>query len=140
MGAINILVYLIIGVVIGFFLARFTSGNASQQKELKKDLEKSQYELAQYRQDLIDHFSQSAEILDNISRDYSKLYQHMANVSADLVPDLPPQDNPFAKKITKISDSKAKESTPQEQPRDYSEGTSGFLKENGATQTDTKAS
>ncbi|MFD2178817.1 Z-ring associated protein ZapG [Veronia pacifica] len=129
MTLINALVFLIIGIVIGFFLSRLTSGNPSQQKELKKDLEKSRYELAQYRQDLVDHFSHSAELLDNISKDYSKLYKHMANVSSEMVPDLPPQDNPFTKKISKIADVSDKEKEHQEPPRDYSEGSSGLLRE-----------
>lgn len=83
MAWINTLVFVVIGVVIGFVIARLTMRDNTQQKDLKKELEKSRYELEQYRQELVDHFAQSAELLDNISRDYSKLYQHMANTSAD---------------------------------------------------------
>ncbi|KXF80058.1 Z-ring associated protein ZapG [Enterovibrio coralii] len=127
MAWINTLVFVIIGIVIGFIIARLTMRDNAQQKDLKKELEKSRYELEQYRQELVDHFAQSAELLDNISRDYSKLYQHMASTSAELMPNLPEQDNPFAKRISKISEV-TDESPSQEQPRDYSDGASGLLK------------
>ncbi|MDD1782240.1 DUF1043 family protein [Enterovibrio sp. ZSDZ35] len=127
MAWINTLVFVIIGIVIGFIVARLTMRDNAQQKDLKKELEKSRYELEQYRQELVDHFAQSAELLDNISRDYSKLYQHMASTSAELMPNLPEQDNPFAKRISKISEV-TEESNSQEQPRDYSDGASGLLK------------
>ncbi|CZF78331.1 MULTISPECIES: Z-ring associated protein ZapG [Grimontia] len=133
MAWINTLVFVIIGIVIGFIIARLTMRDNSQQKDLKKELEKSRYELEQYRQELVDHFAQSAELLDNISRDYSKLYQHMANTSAELMPNLPEQDNPFAKRISKISEVTEESSSSQEPPRDYSDGASGLLKDQKET-------
>ncbi|PKF51423.1 Z-ring associated protein ZapG [Enterovibrio nigricans] len=127
MAWINTLVFVIIGIVVGFIIARLTMRDNAQQKDLKKELEKSRYELEQYRQELVDYFAQSAELLDSISRDYSKLYQHMASTSAELMPNLPEQDNPFAKRISKISEV-TEDSSSQEQPRDYSDGASGLLK------------
>lgn len=128
MAWINTLVFVIIGIVIGFIIARLTMRENTQQKDLKKELEKSRYELEQYRQELVDHFAQSAELLDNISRDYSKLYQHMANTSAELMPNLPEQDNPFAKRISKLSEVTEEPEVAQNPPRDYSDGASGLLK------------
>ncbi|MEZ8142617.1 hypothetical protein A1OO_02040 [Enterovibrio norvegicus FF-33] len=129
MAWINTLVFVIIGVVIGFIIARLTMRDNTQQKDLKKELEKSRYELEQYRQELVDHFAQSAELLDNISRDYSKLYQHMATTSAELMPNLPEQDNPFAKRISNLSEVIDDTASTQEPPRDYSDGASGLLKD-----------
>lgn len=133
MAWINTLVFVIIGIVIGFIIARLTMRDNSQQKDLKKELEKSRYELEQYRQELVDHFAQSAELLDNISRDYSKLYQHMANTSAELMPNLPEQDNPFAKRISKLSEVTEEQEPSHEPPRDYSDGASGLLKDQKET-------
>ncbi|WP_028023113.1 Z-ring associated protein ZapG [Enterovibrio calviensis] len=129
MAWINTLVFVIIGVVIGFIIARLTMRENTQQKDLKKELDKSRYELEQYRQELVDHFAQSAELLDNISRDYSKLYQHMATTSSELMPNLPDQDNPFAKRISKLSEVTEDNDTAQGPPRDYSDGASGLLKD-----------
>ncbi|WBA15102.1 Z-ring associated protein ZapG [Salinivibrio proteolyticus] len=127
MAWINSLIFLIIGVAVGFLIARMTTRDLKQQKDLKRELEKSRYELEQYRQELVDHFAQSADLLDTISKDYSKLYQHMAKTSSDLMPNLPEQDNPFAKRLGKITE--IKETTDSDQPpRDYSDTGSGLLK------------
>lgn len=128
MAWINSLIFVVIGIAIGFFIARLTARNLKQQKDLKKELDKSRYELEQYRQELVDHFAQSAELLDNISRDYSKLYQHMAKTSGELMPNLPDQDNPFANRISQLSEVKEPQDDAQSPPRDYSEGSSGTLK------------
>ncbi len=131
MAEINIIAFGALGIVIGFLIGRFMNRDNTQQKDLKKELEKSRYEVEQYRQELVDHFAQSAELLDNISRDYSKLYQHMAATSAELMPNLPEQDNPFAKRISKLSDvtPEAEGDASQEQPRDYSGQATGLLKD-----------
>ncbi|MEZ9522701.1 Z-ring associated protein ZapG [Enterovibrio norvegicus] len=131
MAEINIIAFGALGIVIGFLIGRFMNRDNTQQKDLKKELEKSRYEVEQYRQELVDHFAQSAELLDNISRDYSKLYQHMAATSAELMPNLPEQDNPFAKRISKLSDvtPEADSDTSQEQPRDYSGQATGLFKD-----------
>ncbi|MPS33399.1 MULTISPECIES: Z-ring associated protein ZapG [unclassified Salinivibrio] len=126
MAWINSLIFLVIGIAVGFFIARMTTRDLKQQKNMKRELEKSRYELEQYRQELVDHFAQSAELLDTLSKDYNKLYQHMAKTSTDLMPNLPDQDNPFAKRLGKITEVKAE--TASEPPRDYSGSASGLLK------------
>ncbi|MEJ2763926.1 Z-ring associated protein ZapG [Photobacterium sp. MCCC 1A19761] len=115
------------GAIVGGFAARLGNKSLQQQKELKKDLDKSKYELEQFRQELVDHFARSAELLDNIAKDYSKLYEHMAKTSTELMPNLPEQDNPFARRIstlTPVVDS-GETAAP---PRDYANGASGLLK------------
>ncbi|PCS23346.1 Z-ring associated protein ZapG [Candidatus Enterovibrio escicola] len=124
---INSLVFMIIGMVIGFLVSRLTICSNSHQKGLRKELEKSRYELEQYRQELVDHFAQSANLLDNIYRDYSRLYQHLATTTAELMPNLPEQDNPFAKRVSKLSDISIEQKVPQEPPRDYSDKSTGIL-------------
>lgn len=103
MAWITALVFIIVGIVIGFVMARLTAQRRPHQQDLEKELEKSRYELEQYRQELMDHFDQSAELLENISKDYNKLYHHMAKTSAELMPNLPEQDNSFARRLTKIA-------------------------------------
>ncbi|OAN16551.1 hypothetical protein A3K86_10300 [Photobacterium jeanii] len=116
------------GALIGIFAARLGNKSLKQQKELQKDLDKSKYELEQYRQELVDHFARSAELLDNIAKDYSKLYEHMAKTSTELMPNLPAQDNPFAHRISTLEPVK---DTPEvaDQPRDYANGATGLLKD-----------
>ncbi|SMY36559.1 Inner membrane protein YhcB [Photobacterium andalusiense] len=127
----------IVGIFVGSLVSRVTNKNQNQQISLKKDLDKSKYELEQYRQELVDHFARSAELLDNVSKDYSKLYEHMAKTSAELMPNLPTQDNPFAQRITSLESVKNTQPIEDEvmdhQPRDYANGATGLFNDKPAT-------
>ncbi|CAH0532512.1 Inner membrane protein YhcB [Vibrio stylophorae] len=127
----NALIFLAIGVLLGLLIARFNNKDLAQQKNLKKELDLSKYELEQYRQELSDHFARSAELLENISKDYNKLYQHMAKTSVDLMPNLSDQDNPFTASLRAVEALEEDHSDIADpaQPRDYANGASGALKD-----------
>ena len=116
------------GAIAGAFAARLGTKSLKQQKELQKDLDKSRYELEQYRQELVDHFARSSELLDNIAKDYSKLYEHMAKTSTELMPNLPEQDNPFSRRISTLAPV-TETGEVRDQPRDYASGATGLLKD-----------
>ncbi|GEA50559.1 membrane protein [Vibrio inusitatus NBRC 102082] len=123
------IVSLFVGIIIGVIISRVTTPQYQKQKELQKELETSKFELEQQRQDLNDHFSASAQILDNIGKEYRKLYEHMANTSNELLPNLPAQDNPFAERI-EVNDSRSETTTSSDEPpKDYANGATGMLKE-----------
>jgi uncharacterized membrane-anchored protein YhcB (DUF1043 family) len=105
---------------------RFGNSKLRQQQVLQNELDKSKTELEEYRQELVGHFARSAELLDNMARDYRQLYQHMAKSSNNLLPDLPMQDNPFRYRLTEAEADN--DQAPVEMPRDYSEGASGLLR------------
>ncbi len=115
----------IIGIIVGIIATRLGTKGGKKQKELQKELEKSQYELEQYRQELVDHFAQSANLMENISKDYEKLYSHMAKTSTELMPSLPTQDNPFSAMPATLSVENNTEEkhpdTPQEETVEASE-------------------
>ncbi|GAD80660.1 Z-ring associated protein ZapG [Vibrio ezurae] len=123
------IVSLFVGIIIGVIISRITTPQYKKQKELQKDLETAKFTLEQQRQDINDHFSESAQLLENIGKEYRKLYEHMANTSNDLLPNLPAQDNPFAKHIeskNKEEDDSASTNVP---PKDYANGATGMLKD-----------
>lgn len=123
------IVGLFVGIIIGVIISRVTTPQYQKQKELQKELDTSKFELDQQRQDLNDHFSESAQILDTIGKEYRKLYQHMANTSNELLPNLPAQDNPFAERI-EVSEGRSDANTSSDQPpKDYANGATGMLKE-----------
>jgi uncharacterized membrane-anchored protein YhcB (DUF1043 family) len=113
------LIGLVVGIVIGAVAMRFGNRKLRQQQVLKTELE-------EYRQELVGHFARSAELLDNMARDYRQLYQHMAKSSNNLLPDLPMQENPFRYRLTEAEADN--DQAPVEMPRDYSEGASGLLR------------
>ncbi|EJG0634287.1 DUF1043 family protein [Vibrio parahaemolyticus] len=124
------IVGLLVGTIVGVVISRLTTPEYKKQKSVQKELEAAKFELEQQRQELVDHFAQTAEMLDTLGKDYTKLYQHMAKTSSELLPNLPEQDNPFDKK-TSMSSEQIKEDQPEvnEQPKDYANGATGLLKD-----------
>ncbi|AKH90064.1 MULTISPECIES: Z-ring associated protein ZapG [Edwardsiella] len=119
------LIGLVVGLIIGALAMRFGNRKLRQQQALQDELEKSKTDLDQYRQELVNHFARSAELLDNMAKDYRQLYQHMATSSNNLLPDMPAHDNPFRYRLTEADNDQAPVEIP---PRDYSEGASGLLR------------
>ncbi|SFU40058.1 Z-ring associated protein ZapG [Xenorhabdus koppenhoeferi] len=123
--------YALIGLIIGFIggalVVRFGSSKLRQQNALQAELEKNRAELEEYRKELVSHFARSAELLDNMARDYRQLYQHMAKSSNELMTNIPVQDNPFNYRLGEPEAEKNK-IVADKPPRDYSEGASGLLR------------
>ncbi len=122
---------LLVGAVLGVIISRLTTPQYKQQKQMQKELETTKFSLEQQKQELADHFAQTAEMLDILGKDYTKLYQHMAKTSAELLPNLPEQDNPFIKKVAEQASSEelTETSINDQQPKDYANGATGLLKE-----------
>lgn len=127
---IHAIVGLLVGTIVGVVISRLTTPEYKKQKSVQKELESAKFELEQQRQELVDHFAQTAEMLDTLGKDYTKLYQHLAKTSSELLPNLPEQDNPFDKK-TAMASEQIKEDQPNvnEQPKDYANGATGLLKD-----------
>lgn len=120
-----VLIGLVIGIAVGASAVRFGSSKFRRQETLQAELEKSQRELEAYRQELVGHFASSAELLNNMARDYRQLYQHMAKSSNNLLPNLPIQENPFNYRLHEPEEKKDK--APVQMPRDYSDEPSGLF-------------
>ncbi|CAO95347.1 Z-ring associated protein ZapG [Erwinia tasmaniensis] len=120
------LIGLVVGIIIGAVAMRFGNRKLREQHSLQYELEKSKAELADYHQELSNHFAHSAELLDNMARDYRQLYQHMAKGSHDLLPNLPGEKNPFAYQLTESEADN--DQVPVQMPRDYPDSASGLLR------------
>ncbi len=68
-------------------------------------------------------------MLDALGKDYTKLYQHMAQTSSQLLPNIPEQDNPFVKQLTEPKSENKTIADENIQPKDYANGATGVLKE-----------
>ncbi|WP_394248854.1 Z-ring associated protein ZapG [Vibrio profundi] len=122
---------LLVGAILGVVIARLTKPEYKNQKSVQKELDSAKFALEQQRQELADHFAQTAEMLDTLGKDYTKLYQHMEKTSAELLPNLPEQDNPFVKTAAlhaepKVDDTVAPINHP---PKDYAKGATGLFNE-----------
>lgn len=115
---------LIVGCVIGSTLVRVFNSNVKKQHELEKELKQTKAQVDEQKQKLEQHFEQSAQLLSTLATDYKKLYAHLAQSSETLLPETAKnipffQQAQLAEKVENIE---------EDQPRDYSEGSSGLLK------------
>ncbi|MDF2182167.1 DUF1043 family protein [Neptuniibacter sp. CAU 1671] len=126
------LVALIIGGVIGFMLGR-NSQPDNRQAALEEELEEAKQALENYREDVSQHFSKTANLFNNLTSSYKDVYQHLAGgaqqlcQSDEIVRSLEASLQPQLKHAEEQSD------TTPEPPRDYapkSPGDEGTLSEN----------
>lgn len=89
----EIVVYLLLvlaGVVIGIAVGRLSSDKQRVGKaEVERDA--ARQALADYRQQVTDHFQHTGELFDRITADYRSLYEHLASGATELC-DVPRHD------------------------------------------------
>lgn len=122
-------IYLVIGLIIGFVVAYIVisiiSPNSRKYAKVKQELEQAREELNTQKQMIAKHFSHSAEILDNMAKDFRRLYQHMAENSNQFL---------AGEEISAIdlnidnNQNNNNEITLNKQPKDYSDNPSGLFK------------
>lgn len=114
---------LIIGMLIGYLIVRFTKGSIKHQMQTKTELKNVKTQLEAQNVQLEKHFAESAELFKTLIGDYQKLYRHYAHSSDTLLGKNP--KGLFTQQLVTAVDK------PQEEPpRDYSEGSSGLFKPN----------
>ena len=114
---------LIIGMLIGYLIVRFTKGSIKHQMQTKTELKNVKAQLEEQNVQLEKHFAESAELFKTLIGDYQKLYRHYAHSSDTLLGKNP--KGLFTQQLVTAADK------PQEEPpRDYSEGSSGLFKPN----------
>ncbi|WP_081301240.1 YhcB family protein [Gilliamella sp. wkB178] len=125
----DMITYLIIGLIVGFIIGlifmSIISPKARKYAKVKRELEQTQEELNAQKQMIVKHFSHSAEILDNMAKDFRRLYQHMAENSGQLISG---NDIPVIDLEANDDLSLTKELTLEKQPKDYSDNPSGLFK------------
>lgn len=122
----HIIISLCVGILLGMLISRLTHPSYKKQNNTQKELLAAKHALEQKNKELHTHFTQSAEMLDALGKDYTKLYQHMTKISTQLMPDLTPQENPFERRLAEYSD-KTISSIIEEAPKDYALGATGLL-------------
>ena len=114
---------LIIGMLIGYLIVRFTKGSIKHQMQTETELKNVKAQLEAQNIQLEKHFAESAELFKTLIGDYQKLYRHYAHSSDTLLGKNP--KGLFTQQLVTAADK------PQEEPpRDYSEGSSGLFKPN----------
>lgn len=115
----------VIGFIIGYALLRMTKGNVQKNIQLEAELKQASAKIDEQKQQLEQHFSQSATLLTTLAEDYKKLYDHLAKSSETLLPDVDKSAYFSQPALLKPDAEPQNKDNP---PRDYSEGSSGLLK------------
>ena len=117
---------LVVGFAIGYFLLRFTKGSVKKQVKTETELRQLKAQLENQKQQLEKHFAESANLLKTLAQDYQHLYQHFAGASVQLLPELDEKALFQAQNVDGADETSTAVS--DDQPKDYSEGSSGLLK------------
>jgi len=121
MPYIEILMSLIVGLVLGFAIAKLTN-TKDQTGKFKGKLLAKEAEIKQYKHDVNEHFISTEALLMKLSDSYVEMQQHLANNAKHLLDNVAIKDIPFQSK--EVQD-------PAEliegQPKDYSNTSSGLL-------------
>ena len=117
---------LVVGFAIGYFLLRFTKGSVKKQVKTEAELRQLKAQLENQKQQLEKHFAESANLLKTLAQDYQHLYQHFAGASVQLLPELDEKALFQAQNVGGADETSTAVS--DDQPKDYSEGSSGLLK------------
>ncbi len=75
---------LIVGIAIGYFLVGRINTAPNKVTELEQKLQDLQRNHAQYRDEVSDHFSTTAELVQQMTDSYKDVYQHLASGAQDL--------------------------------------------------------
>ena len=112
-----------IGVVIGVALQKQLGSSESQMREIKAELEAAKNSKAQYQQQVAEHFSASANLINELTFKYKDVHDHLAAGADTLCRDESGQSLLAGAAIELSIESRAKQQTATEhapqQPLDY---------------------
>jgi len=77
------IVTLAVGALFGYLFGR-TNDSATKQQQLQDQLEKSQNELNEYKDQVNNHFEQTAALVNNLTESYKAVHKHLAEGSEAL--------------------------------------------------------
>jgi len=73
---------LLLGLVIGALIMYFATGSNKDSEQTIAKLEK---ELENYQQDVVDHFEQTADLVDGMTKSYKKVFDHLGKSARKLM-------------------------------------------------------
>ncbi|MEE8059665.1 MAG: DUF1043 family protein [Pseudomonadales bacterium] len=69
---------IIIGLVGGFLIAQRTSASQQSQRELENHLSELQQQQQDYQHEVTEHFSETADLLNQLTTSYRDVHNHLA--------------------------------------------------------------
>ncbi|WP_026957952.1 YhcB family protein [Aliagarivorans taiwanensis] len=123
-------IFLLIGVAIGYFVSRLFGKSSVSERSITQELDQNRKELDSYKQQVQEHFATSAQLLEDMAKQYQSIYEHMANQSKSLIGDDEAQHPLFVEYQQKLElEDTEEEESGDAQPKDYANQPSGLFKE-----------
>lgn len=111
------------GLVMGMVIIHFLGASLIRNNQLRKQLDKTEAELNEYKEKVADHFSTTAHLVNRMTESYRDVHEHIASSANELCTDeLTHQrlSDALLSSNTLLLDSyNGKASTMVEPPRDY---------------------
>jgi uncharacterized membrane-anchored protein YhcB (DUF1043 family) len=76
--------FLVIGIVLGFFFSKAARQNRKEIAELKQKLELSEQEHQLYRKEVGEHFTRTSELVNVMTGSYQAVFEHLRKGAAQL--------------------------------------------------------
>ena len=84
--AVAAIAILALGLAGGWFIGVRSSSDNRRSRELEHKLDQILQEKKAYESEVTEHFSETARLLNNLTRSYSDVHGHLANGAANLCP------------------------------------------------------
>lgn len=133
--------WLVAGLIIGAVAARLITLRQLNQHKLQLQLDESQAQLAQYREDVSSHLETTNQLMTQLQDNYARIARHIADSKMQLV-ERPTvsvkQDINYLsgdtaayirQSLNQIDEKRRVYSSAEQQPRDYSGEASGLIKD-----------
>ncbi len=75
------------GLVMGMVINHLLGGSRTGSSQLRKQLDKAEAELNEYKEKVADHFSTTAHLVNRMTESYRDVHEHMAASANDLCTD-----------------------------------------------------
>ncbi|MEZ5525226.1 MAG: DUF1043 family protein [Pseudomonadales bacterium] len=118
---------LFVGIAIGIFIHRSKYSDSSQSEKLKEEMQSLEQEFSDYKSSVAEHFDKTSELVQGLTENYVKVYQHLAEGSQALTNTdqmalkLGQDPDGLASVINKIEDSSSQPQSDEnmQAPKDY---------------------
>lgn len=133
--------WLVAGLIIGAVAARLITLRQLNQHKLQQQLDESQAQLVQYREDVSSHLETTNQLMTQLQDNYARIARHIADSKMQLV-ERPTvsvkQDINYLsgdtaayirQSLNQIDEKRRVYSSAEQQPRDYSGEASGLIKD-----------
>lgn len=74
----------ILGLLLGWLAGRRTSATAKKYRDLTRKLEQVEQDKEAYENEVVEHFTETAKLLNNLTESYREVHNHLATGAANL--------------------------------------------------------